>query len=274
MSVTGTKRKTTETDGSSSDDKRAGVNPDSSDPPIKKSKSELSASGGVVAIPTATAGKTTSAPAGKHSSKIADIIKKLDAFYEIIPAQAPDKVKNAMSNAQKNGFHVPPELEAYFMACDGFKQKDDNTELLFFGLKSIIDTERDDDLNGCLVEQIEYDAVDNWEDNGEVEPLKPDHTKKCVLIGSADELGDDLFIYIVCDPKSPCYGKIVSKCTGFAGPKLVKNYTLVEALANLYTTLEEGGHEESSNIFMPEFNIDDRDGDDGDGDYNEEEEEE
>jgi len=267
MSVaTGTKRKTTEVDGSSNDDKRSS-NPDTSDPPIKKSKSELSASGGVVAITTATVGKHPSS-----TSKIADLIKKLDAHYEIIPAQAPDKVKNAISNALKLGFQVPSELEAYFMACDGFKLKEDNTELLFFGLKSIIDTERGDDLNGCLVEQIEEDAVDDaWKDTGEVEPLKPDHTKKGVLIGSAEDF-DDLFLYIVCDPKSPYYGKIVSRSSVFSGTKLAKN-TLEETLVALLNFLDENGHAESSTIFIPEF-VEHDDGGDDDGDYNDDDDDE
>lgn len=269
MSVaTGTKRKTTEADGSSSDDKRTSSNPDTSDPPIKKSKSELSPSGGVVAITTATVGKHPSS-----TSKIANLIKRLDAYYEIIPAQAPDKVKNAISNALKLGFQIPSELEAYFMACDGFKAKDDNTELLFFGLKSIIDTERGDDLNGCLVDQIEEDAIDDaWKDNGEIEPLKPDHTKKGVLIGSAEDF-EDLFLYIVCDPKSPYYGKIVSRSSGFTGTKLAKN-TLEETFLALLNYLEEKGHMDSSTIFIPEFKDHDDDGGDDDGDYNDDEDDE
>jgi len=270
MSIaTGTKRKTTEADGSSSDDKRTSSNPDlTSDPPIKKSKSELSASGGVAAITTATVGKHP-----PSTSKIADLIKRLNVHYEIIPAQAPDKVKNAISNALKLGFQVPAELEAYFMACDGFKPKADNTELLFFGLKSIIDTERGDDLNGCLVDQIEEDAIDDtWKENNEVEPLKPDHTKKGVLIGAAEEF-DDLFIYVVCDPKSPYYSKIVSRSSGFSGTKLAKN-TLEETFVALLNYLEERGHEESSTIFIPDFREHDDDDEGDDGDYKDDDDDE
>jgi len=182
-------------------------------------------------------------------------------------------VKNAISNALKLGFHVPQELEAYFMACDGFRPKDDNTELLFFGLKSIIDTERGDDLNGCLVDQIEEDAVDDsWKETGEVEPLKPDHTKKGVLIGSAEDF-DDLFLYIVCDPKSPYYGKIVSRSSIFAGTKLAKN-TLEESFTTLLSFLEENGHMESNTIFIPEFREHDDDDGGDDGDYNDDDDDE
>jgi len=56
-------------------------------------------------------------------SQIPQIIEGLRDFYDIIPAQTPEKVKAAIETAKKAGFEIPPDLEAYFITCDGFKKK-------------------------------------------------------------------------------------------------------------------------------------------------------
>jgi CO dehydrogenase/acetyl-CoA synthase epsilon subunit len=256
MSSTGTKRKTTEADGSVSDDKAAVAHPSSAEPVLKKSKSDLNAVG--------------SGGAAKKS-KIVELIEKIGSYYEVLPAESPDKIKAAVENAKKSGYNIPNELEDYFLACDGLKSKDEDTEVLFFGLKSIIDTERIDDTNGCLVEQIEEEDTDAWKDSEEIEPLKSLDTKKGVLIGSG--VGEEILIYLICDPKSKYYGKIVSKSTGFTGVKLCRE-TLSETLLALLMHLEEQGHGESITIFFPDFRDDGEVDDDADGDYNEDDEDE
>jgi len=263
--TTGTKRKTIDTENSSSDNSTTVVHADSTEPLPKKSKSELG-----YAVPV-----NTKIP---EKARIEELIHQLGDFYEILPPQSPDKVKAAISDAKNKGYFIPPELETYFMTCDGFKKKDEDTEVLFFGLKSIIDTERGDDLNGCLVEQVEEEECNTWKENNETEPIKPTQTKKGVLIASGleEETQDPTFVYMLCDPKSPYYGKLVSKSHGFTGAKVVYS-TLADTFEKLAERLEQDGHIDTVNLFIPDLrDYDDPDDgevdDDRDGDYQEEDE--
>jgi len=276
MSTTGTKRKTTDTEGGPSDITAVG-HKDPTEPLPKKSKSEAGTA--VAPSPVVVTGSKNSEKANSSiiTSKIAELVNKLSGFYEILPPLSPELVKDAVVKAQSAGFTIPIELEAYFMACNGFKKKDEDTEVLFFGLKSIIDTERDDELNGCLVEQIEEDEIsDDWKESDEQEPIDPIHTKKGVLIGSGGEdTNAGTYIYMICDPKSSFYSKIVSKSDGFMGTKLVHE-TFVDTLAKLADHISNEGHIDSLNIFIPDLRgFDDGEIEDqNDDDYKENDDEE
>jgi len=152
------------------------------------------------------------------------------------------------------------------------KENDEDPELSFFGLKSLTDTERGADLNGCRVEQIVEAEDDSWNENSEIPPLKIEETRKAILIGASTRDEDEVFIYILCDTKNPHFGAVVSKCPDFPGAKIVKR-NLADSFISLLHFLEDAGHAGSSRLFVPdEFEFDDGEVDDDDGDYNDDDE--